>query len=259
MMIEPVKTRALVPPQDDLLGAIRAALPAPGERSIVAITSKVVSIWQGRCVPRDRVPDKDALIIREADKYLPRELVPGKWLMHTIKNNLFIPTAGIDESNASGHYILWPRDSKATARDLWQWLRASYHVRDIGVIITDSHTIPLRRGVLGISLAHYGFAPLRDYRGTVDIFGRKLVMTQSDIVDSLAAAAVLLMGEGAERTPLALITDVPFVQFTDQPFVSTRPFSSLEIEEKEDLYYPLLASVPWQEGGHGVDGFDHRW
>lgn len=240
-----------MPPQDDLLGMIRDALPKLGEHSIVVITSKVVSIWQGRCLPRGQVPDKDELIKKEADLYLPRELVPGGWLMHTIKDNLFIPTAGIDESNAAGHYILWPAKVKEAAKIIWSWLRMTYGLHDVGVIITDSHTIPMRRGVLGISLAHYGFVPLHDYRGSEDLFGRKLVMTQANIVDSLAAAAVLPMGEGAECTPLALITDVPWVQFTDQPHQSEKLFSSLEIPLEEDLYYPLLSSVPWQKGGGG--------
>ena len=90
MKIQPIKTRVLTPPQDDLLSAIREAVLSVPEKSVVAITSKVVSVWQGRCIPKDQVPDKDQLIIAEADKYLPREAAPGGWVMHTIKNNLFI-------------------------------------------------------------------------------------------------------------------------------------------------------------------------
>lgn len=221
---------------------------------MLLITSKVVSIWQGRCVPKSEVPDKDALVIQEADKYLPRECVPGNWLMHTIKNNIFIPTAGIDESNARDHYILWPQDPKITAKQLYDWVRETYGVRDVGIILTDSHTIPLRRGVLGISLSHYGLEPLKDYRDEQDLFGRGFQMTLTDVVDGLAAAAVVAMGEGAECTPLVLITDVPFVTFTDHPIVSDKPFSSFEIEEKEDLYYPLLSAVPWKRGGGGYCG-----
>ena len=130
---------------------------------------------------------------------------------------------------------------------------------ELGVIITDSHTIPLRRGVLGISLAHYGFAPLKDYRGNADIFGRTLKMTQTNIPDGLAAAAVVLMGEGAERTPLALITDVPWVKFEARPAAASRrrpakPFSSFEIKTHEDLYYPLLVcdEVEERKGRKGV-------
>ena len=253
MMIAPVKTRVLVPPKDDLLAAIRDALPKIEERTVLAITSKVVSIWQGRCVPKSDYPDKDELIKKEADKYLPRDFVPNRWVMHTIKNNLFIPSAGIDESNANDYYILWPREPQKTAKDLWDWARETYKIKNIGIIITDSHTIPLRRGTLGISLSHYGFLPLKDYRGTQDIFGREFTIQVADIADGLAATAVVAMGEGRETTPLAVITDIPSVEFTDKPYIPDKPFSSFEIEEKEDLYYPLLSSVPWEKGGAGAD------
>jgi F420-0:gamma-glutamyl ligase len=199
----------------------------------------------------ERYSDKDELTIREADLYLPRKFVPGAWVMHTMKNNVFIPSAGIDESNAAGYYILWPWDVKRTAKELWSWLRKKYHVKDLGVIITDSHTIPLRRGVLGISLAHYGFEPLKDYRETPDLFGRLLKMTQTNIADGIAAAAVMLMGEGKEGTPLCIIKDVPWVRFVSKPVKSKKSFSSFEIKTKEDLYYPLLSRAPWRKGKGG--------
>lgn len=258
MKITTIKTDVLHPPKDDLLGTIKRAMPPLREKSIVVITSKVVSVWQGRCVlvARDSDPararrKKDALTMSEADLYLPREATPGGWCMHTIKNNIFIPSAGVDESNADGYYILWPQDVAGAARKIWTWLRRTYGVRELGVIITDSHTIPLRRGVLGISLAHYGFAPLKDYRGAADIFGRELKMTQTNIPDGLAAAAVVMMGEGAERTPLALITDVPWVEFVARPSRPRKQFSSFETPMKEDLYYPLFRGMKWKKGRSG--------
>ncbi len=213
----------------------------------MVITSKVVGIWEGRCLSINQ-QSKDELTAREADFYLPRSFVPGAWCMHTIKDNIFIPSAGIDESNADGFYILWPKDSKATAKKLWLWLKKKYHVKDLGVIITDSHTIPLRRGVLGISLAHYGFDPLKDYRDKPDLFGRLFKMAQTNVADGLAAAAVVVMGEGSESTPIALIEDIPWVTFVAKPVESKLPFSSFEIKTKEDMYYPLFASVPWKKG-----------
>jgi len=108
----------------------------------------------------------------------------------------------------------------------------------------------LRRGTIGISLAHCGFNPLKDYRGTKDIFGRKFTMTQTNITDGLAAAAVVVMGEGREQTPLALITDIPGVRFIGGSRRSLR--SPLKIPEKEDLYYPFLSCPPWKKGGGGV-------
>jgi putative folate metabolism gamma-glutamate ligase len=250
MKIITVKTAVIHPPKDDLLAAIAAAIPAHAlkEKSVVVVTSKVVSIWQGRCVSMDRYATKDELVMREADLYLPREMTPGAWCMHTIKNNVFLPSAGVDESNADGYYILWPKDSARAAKKLWTWLRKKYGVKELGVVLSDSHTIPLRRGVMGISLAHYGFEPLKDYRETPDIFGRVLKMTQTNIPDALAAAAVMIMGEGAERTPLAIVTDVPWIKFTEHPRRSKKSFSSFDIPIKEDLYYPLLSGMKWKKG-----------
>jgi dihydrofolate synthase / folylpolyglutamate synthase len=248
MIVKTIRTRILQPPKDDLFQTITDSVKSLPEKSVLVITSKIVAIGQGRCIPLEKYPDKDKLIMREADLYLPRKFVPGAWVMHTLKNNVFIPSAGIDESNADGYYILWPRNIARTAKEIWMWLREKYRVRDVGVLITDSHTIPMRRGVLGISLAHYGFAPLKDYRGTTDLFGRPLKMTQTNIADGLAAAAVVVMGEGKEATPLCLIKDVPWIQFVTKPIVSKRPFSSFEIKTQEDMYYPLLSRAPWRKG-----------
>lgn len=250
MKINPISVRVLRPPKDDLFEALGKALPKIEERSVVVITSKVVSIGQGRCIAKADAPDKDALIISESDKYLPREAVPGKFVMHTVKDNLFIPSAGIDESNGNDYYVLWPRDPSGTAKEIHAWLRMQYGVTDVGVIITDSHTIPLRRGVIGISLAHFGFLPLKDYRGTTDLFGRVLQITCLNLVDALAAAASTVMGEGNEATPVVVITDHPFLVFTDSP-PPERPDLSLVIPETEDLYYPFLSCVEWKAGDHG--------
>ncbi|MEK7664532.1 MAG: coenzyme F420-0:L-glutamate ligase [Patescibacteria group bacterium] len=249
MIIKPVKTRIIVPPKDDLLEAIGGSIKFLKEKSIVAITSKVVSIWQGRCILADCSKNKDDLIIKEADFYISRKLAPGQWCMQTLKNNLLIPSAGIDESNAKGHYILWPDNLKHTVKKLYNWFKKKYRVKNLGIIITDSHTIPLRRGVMGISLAHYGFMPLKDYRKKKDLFGRPFKVSQTNIADSLASSAVLLMGEGSECTPMAIIEDVPFIKFSPKPFSPKTKFSSFEIKTKEDLYYSLISAVKWKKGG----------
>ncbi len=255
MLIQTLKTRVLVPPKDDLLNAIEESIKTLPEKSIVVIAAKAVSIWKGRCVPKQNYKDKDELVMQEADMYLPRSFIPGAWVMHTIKNNLFVPSAGVDESNANGFYILWPQNVKGTAKELWHWLKKKYKVKNVGVIIADSHTNPLRRGVLGISLAHHGFNPLRDYRKKLDLFGRPFKMAQTNIADGLAVSAVVMMGEGAESTPIAIIKDIPWVQFTQKPIRSKKPFSSFEIKTSEDMYFPLFKSVPWKKGkGKGNRG-----
>ncbi|MCH7492795.1 coenzyme F420-0:L-glutamate ligase, partial [Patescibacteria group bacterium] len=88
--------------------------------------------------------------------------------------------------------------------------------------------------------------PLHDYRGTKDLFGREFKVSAANIVDSLAVSSVLVMGEGTERTPLALITDIPFVRFTTRPYNPQNKSDALEIPWQEDLYGPLLKAIKWK-------------
>ena len=243
MKIQAIKTRICLPPKDDLWDLL-SSIKSLEERSIVAVTSKVVSIGEGRCIPFSDAGTKDEIAMQEADKYIPRESSPGGWVLHTIKNNMLIASGGVDESNGNNFYILWPKDSLRSAKKIRQFLRKKFKIKNLGVIITDSRLVPLRRGVVGIAIGYFGFKPLRDYRGKEDLFGRKFVMETSNLPDSLATAAVLEMGEGSEQTPLAVITDIPYIEFTGA-------FYDLNIPEKEDMFYPFLSSVAWKKGGSG--------
>lgn len=243
MIIKAIKTRLFLPPKDDLLDLL-SAIKSLEEKSIVAITSKVVSIGEGRCIPLGQVKDKDKLAIAEADKYIPRELSPNGLILNTIKNNLFVASSGIDESNANNFYILWPKNPQKSAKKIWQYLRKKIKIKNLGVIITDSRLIPLRKGVVGIAIAYFGFKPIREYIGKKDLFGRQFKMETSNIADSLATAAVLEMGEGSEQMPMAVISDIPYVEFSLGGF-------SIEIPEKEDMFYPLFRSIKWKKGGGG--------
>ena len=64
MEIIPIRTKAILPPQDDLLKKIKDASFELKESDCIAITSKVVSIWQGRCIPKNEA-DRDDLIKKE--------------------------------------------------------------------------------------------------------------------------------------------------------------------------------------------------
>jgi F420-0:gamma-glutamyl ligase len=66
-------------------------------------------------------------------------------------------------------------------------------------------------------------------------------------MDALAAAAVLVMGEGSEQTPLAVISDLPFVSFQERE-PAAEELQQLRIAHEDDIYSPLLMSVPWHKG-----------
>jgi len=72
-------------------------------------------------------------------------------------------------------------------------------------------------------------------------------MTQANIMDALAVAAVLTMGEGKEQTPIAVIQDVSFVKF-QQRNPTKKELKDLRIAMQDDLYAPVLKSVGWRKG-----------
>lgn len=230
-----IKTRKFLPPKDDLFEALDKSLPKLKNGDVVFITSKVVSIHQGRCVELTHKSHKAELIEQEADYSLPKRKVSKYSIYLTIKNNILIPSAGIDESNAKGYSILWPREPYKAAQEICSYLKKKFQIKKLAVIITDSHTTPLHWGVTGISIGFFGLEPLFDYRGKKDIFGRKLNFTQKNVVDGITATAVLLMGEAAEQTPLAILRGANFIKFTNKP-----THKKFIIDPKKDLYAPLL-------------------
>jgi putative folate metabolism gamma-glutamate ligase len=245
MRVQAIKTHRIVEDRD-LNALLDRYVTALGENSVLAITSKIVSICQGRLVPVGSV-DKQTLVEREADLFLP----PSSSQYHislTIVEHLLIPTSGVDESNAHGQYVLWPFDAQGVANGVRAHLCERFGLQRVGVLITDSKTTPLRWGVTGTAIAHSGFLAVNDFRGQPDIFGRPLQMTTVDVADALAAAAVLVMGEADEQTPLAVIDDLPFVQFQDHD-PTPEELEQRWIDMQDDLYAPLLQGVEWQTGG----------
>lgn len=235
-------------PRDDLYKILDDCLPQLGEKSVVIITSKIVSLWQGRVIKDDGTVTKKELVYKEADYYLGDEYPTAYGHIITLKNNILILSAGIDESNTGGYFVLWPQDLQKTTNDIWNYLKKKHNVQHLGVIITDSHTVPLRWGIMGTGLAWCGFQQSNSYVGKPDIFGRPLQSSFGSMIEGLSASAVTVMGEGAEQTPIAVITDVPFVTFQDHE-PTQEELQAMQIDRKDDLYGPLLNSVTWTKGG----------
>jgi coenzyme F420-0:L-glutamate ligase len=216
-------------------------VPTLRDGSVLAVTSKIVALAEGRVVVAKSAKEKEKIIRAESAWAIKTKYV---WL--TEKDGMILANAGVDESNADlparraqagEKLILLPEDSFSSAISLRRKLRTHYKIKKLGIIITDSRIMPLRAGVIGVALGYAGFRGLRDYRGKKDIYGRKLKFTQTDIADSLATAATLAMGEGSEQQPLAVITDAP-IEFTER--VSKR---ELLISLKDDMYAPLFKTT----------------
>lgn len=224
----------LVKAHDSLYTLLDTCIPPLQEQEILVITSKIISLTEGQVVTKDTTVSKQHLIQDQSDAYLPLHS-----FSLTIKNHLLIPAAGIDESNAENCYILYPEDVQKSCQKIWEYLRKRDQIEEIGVLITDSRTSPLRCGVTGVSLAWCGFKSLYNYIGTPDCFGKPLEVTQTNVADSLASSAVFCMGEGNEQTPFAVISGALKVQFTKTP-PSSDEFDTFYLDPSKDIYAVLF-------------------
>jgi len=175
------------------------------------------------------------LILDEADEVLGG--IPQVLL--TIKDNTLMADAGIDRSNApAGHVVLLPSNPTKTA---WQ-IKTDLEVdseHELGVIIADSRTQPLRMGNIGMALGVAGFKPIADDRGRKDLFGNELRITRRAVADNLASACTAVMGESNESIPAVILRDAP-VEFVDYAIDS----SLMWISPEECMYMAIFKQ--WQ-------------
>lgn len=210
-----------VRPGEKLAGVVYDSLKDGGltlrRGDILAVASKIASTCEGRVVKlndvrvtararrlslRWRLDERlAAVVVKEADEILGG--VNGFLL--TVKNGILTPNAGVDLKNSpQGTATLWPANPDRSARQLRRSLERRFEAR-IGVEIVDSHVTALRLGTVGLAIGVSGFIPIRDHRGTRDLFGRAIRVTQANVADDLAAAAHFLMGESSERIGAVII------------------------------------------------------
>ncbi|MDN5274912.1 MAG: putative F420-0--gamma-glutamyl ligase [Candidatus Saccharibacteria bacterium] len=247
MNITTIKTRLVHANECTLETLLTESLTDVPEHSIIVISSKIIALCQNRVVDKNTIT-KSELIKQEADFYTPDGF--NKYGHNfTIIHNTFIASAGIDESNVDDSFVLWPANPQAVANEIRSFLCQLFNRQFIGVIITDSSGMPsMRAGTIGIMIAHSGFMAVKKLAGTNDLFGRPFKVSKSAIGGGLAAAANVVMGESTEQTPIALISDAPFVVFQDSN-PSTNDLETTYISPETDLYAPFIQSAPWQKGG----------
>ena len=233
MQYTPIKTRVIEPPQDDLMAVLNESLTTVDEGDVLVITSKVVSIHLGLCIPKAEV-ETHALTEAEADHVMYK--APGKTLPLTIKHHTLLYRAGIDSSNSGDYYTVLPKDPYREAAHIRTHVQHQYGVKNLGVIISDSTVLPFRKGVVGISLGVAGFVPFRTHDPSQkDLFNEPVIATSTNLADALAAGASVVSGEADESTPIVQIKNVPNITFTDQVIEA-----DYLMPPERDLYRPLL-------------------
>lgn len=228
----------------DLVAVLRDAIAASGlvvsSRDILVVTQKIVSKAEGRFVDLAEVsPGEEALRIAEITgkdaRLVELALKESSAVLRAVPNVLItrhrkgwvMANAGIDRSNlgAGGgeRVLLLPEDPDASALRLVDGL-------GLPVVISDSFGRPWRNGVALVALGAAGLPSLIDRRGERDRDGRTLEVTQIALADMIANAAGLVMGEGAEGIPAALVRGL------DPLCAPPLPASALTRPIEQDLF-----------------------
>jgi len=216
----------LIEPQDDVCAIIARQLRAEAveliDGDVIVIAQKIISKAQGRYLDLEDVePSAQAYEFAETIGKDPRHiqavLSESTEVVRYRKNVLIVAhrlgfvmaNAGIDESNIdhAGHahrVLLLPHDPDGTCVEIKRAMGREFGV-SIGVIINDSFGRPWRNGVVGVALGCAGLPALLSLIGEPDLFGRPLQTTEIAVADELAAAASILMGQGAEGSPVVHI------------------------------------------------------
>jgi coenzyme F420-0:L-glutamate ligase/coenzyme F420-1:gamma-L-glutamate ligase len=214
----------MVQPGDDLaalvVDGLRRSGLEPVAGDVLVVTSKIVSKAEGQLVDlrtiepsararelaatTEKEPELVELILRESTDIV--RAVPGVLLVRH-RLGFMSANAAIDRSNADGTdhtALLMPRDPDASAVALKAALDAAF-TGPIGVVVTDTHGRPFRRGNIGVAVGVAGFEAVIDMVGSHDLFGRELKATIVPIADEIAAASALVSGETSEGLPVVLV------------------------------------------------------
>ena len=216
----------LVRKDDDLVALIDTGLTrggiVPRGGDVFVLTQKIVSKAEGRTVDLATVePSTEAIELAAKVQKDPRlvELIlsesvrvvrarPGILIVEH-RLGFVMANAGIDQSNVGSpddprRALLLPVDPDGSAVILRKRLSQRFGV-PIAVIISDSFGRAWRRGTCGVAIGAAGVPSLMDLRDSPDLFGRALQVSITGHADEIAAAASLVMGQGAEGRPVVVV------------------------------------------------------
>lgn len=118
--------------------------------------------------------------------------------------------AGIDSSNVPAkYYVLTPPEPDREAEELAKKIK-NITGKEVAVVITDTELSITKFGSVDIAIGSYGIEPIRRKFASKDRFGKPKYGGVDIIVDEIAAAAALLMGQTTEGIPVVIIRGLSY-------------------------------------------------
>jgi len=217
---------------------------------IIVVAQKILSKAENRVLRlKDVVPSKKAEDIAKVTGKSPKfvELVlketrniikaSRETLLVEDKRGLICINAGIDKSNVEGRgkFALLPENPDYSAKKCRMEIK-KLTGKNVAVVVCDTYSRPFRRGQVNFAIGMSGIKPFKDYRGKKDLFRQTLKVKNVAIVDEIAAAAELLMGQAQEAMPVVIFKGLnDIVEFCDKCSIA-----ELQISSEEDLFKGAL-------------------
>jgi coenzyme F420-0:L-glutamate ligase/coenzyme F420-1:gamma-L-glutamate ligase len=217
------------------------------DSDVVVVSHKIVSKAEGRLVDISTIkPSKRAKSVAKKTKKDPRvievilrdskELIKAnrEALVVRRKDGFVCLNAGVDKSNVNGDttYARLPENPDKSATKIRNEIE-ELTGKKVAVIIADTYSRPNRVGQVEFAIGISGLEPIIDYRGHKDLFGYQLHYKYVGFADEIAAAAELVMGQGVERTPVAIIRGLSRIKHADAIGLSRK----LTLEGNRDIFY----------------------
>jgi coenzyme F420-0:L-glutamate ligase/coenzyme F420-1:gamma-L-glutamate ligase len=206
--IRPVLGLGEVRAGDDLAAMLIEGLRPldPRDGDIVVVTQKVVSKAEGSLVDAQTDADYRRIVESEAATVLRRR---DRMLITVTKHGFVCANAGVDRSNVPGEQVvLLPTNPDRSAHAIRIRLEREFGV-ELAVIVTDTFGRAWRTGLVDVAIGVSGMLPVLDLRGSRDMNGRTLEITEVAIADEIAAAAELAIGKSSGN-PAAIVRGVNY-------------------------------------------------
>ncbi len=215
---------------------------------IIVVSQKIVSKAESRVIKFEEInPSEEAQKLAEKVQRDPKliELVlketrriikaSSEILIVEDKRGLICINAGVDKSNVPRDaYSLLPENPDFSAKKLREEI-AKLTGKKVAVIIGDTFSRPFRRGQVEFAIGIAGIKPFKDYRGQKDLYGNLLRVKNVAIVDEIACAAELVMGQAKEAIPVAIIKNLERIETSEEASIK-----ELSISHQEDLFRETL-------------------
>jgi coenzyme F420-0:L-glutamate ligase/coenzyme F420-1:gamma-L-glutamate ligase len=241
-----LKKMPLVVKGDDIGGLIVKAAAEEGLQiqggDVIVIAQKIVSKAEGKTVALNSVtPSILAEDISKATGKDPRHVetilretasvvrMREAHLIVETRHGFVCANAGVDKSNVEDQdsVTLLPTDPDKSAHEIRERI-LSLTGADTAVIISDTFGRAWRIGQANVAIGLDGMKALEDYRGSQDMFGYVLNVTQIAIADELASAGELAMRK-SDRVPVVVIRGFNYAKGNGNARELIRP-------KEEDLF-----------------------